>query len=173
SRTGRLLMIGGSPVSGLRLTTPASPVVTTARTAIAAARRSLGEPAAAGPDDVAQRVLFVTAQQTSLGWQTVTMSAGQPTTSVVDAKTGRILYRRSLASDAQTATDSQARRTPATGIAYRYFPGHKPRGGTADPVNFTKLGWLAPQASVLSGNNSHAHSDVHDDHAPNPTEAAH
>lgn len=170
SRTGRLLMIGGSPVSGLRVTMPASPVVGSARAAIAAARRSVGEPAAAGRDDVAQRVLFVTARGTRLGWQAVTMSASQPTTSVVDASTGRILYRRSLASDAQTTTDSQARRTPATGIAYRYFPGHKPHGGTADPVNFTRRGWLAPQAQVLSGNNSHAYSDVNDDNVANPSE---
>src|SRR5262249_4342117 len=87
-----------------------------------------------------------------------TMSASQPATSVVDASTGRILYRRSLASDADTATDSQAGATPATGIAYRYFPGHMPRGGTADPVNFTKLGWLSSQARILSGNNSPASS---------------
>ena len=173
TRTGRLLMVGGSPVSGLHMMKPVSPVVTSAPAAIAAARISLGEPAAAGRNDVAQRVLFVTAQEARLSWQTITMSASQPTTSVVDASTGRILYRRSLASDASTATDRQAKRTPATGIAYRYFPGHKPRGGTADPVNFTKLSWLAPQATVLSGNNSHAYSDVNDDNAANPSEEVH
>jgi hypothetical protein len=173
SRTGRLLMVGGSPVSGLHMVNPASPAVTSARAAIATARSSLGEPASAGRADVAQRVLFVTANGTRLGWQTITMSASQPTSSVVDASTGRILYRRSLASDADTATDRQAKRTPATGIAYRYFPGHKPRGGTADPVNFTNLGWLSPQATVLSGNNSHAYSDVNDDNVANPSEEVH
>jgi hypothetical protein len=173
TRTGRLLTVGGSPVSGLHMVNPVSPAVTSARAAIAAARVSLGEPAAAGRNDVAQRVLFVTANRTHLGWQTITMSASQPATSVVDASTGRILYRRSLASDADTAADRQAKRTPATGIAYRYFPGHKPRGGTADPVNFTKRGWLAPQATVLSGNNSHAYSDVNDDNAANPSEEVH
>jgi extracellular elastinolytic metalloproteinase len=173
TQTGRLLTVGGSPVSGLHLPKPASPVVRSAQAAIAIARISLGEPAAAGRSDVARRVLFVTAHETFLGWQTVTMSASQPATSVVDASTGRILYRRSLASDAGTATDRETKRTPATGIAYRYFPGHKPRGGTADPVNFTKLGWLAPQATVLSGNNSHAYSDVNDDNAANPPEEVH
>jgi extracellular elastinolytic metalloproteinase len=172
-KTGRLLMVGGSPVSGLRLPKAASKAVTSARAAIAAARASLGESAAAGRGDVAHRVLFVTAQQTRLAWLTVTMSASQPATSVVDASNGRILYRRSLASDASTATDLPATRTPATGIAYRYFPGHKPRGGTADPVNFTKLGWLASQAKVLSGNNSHAYSDVNDDNVANPSEEVH
>ena len=70
SRTGRLLMIGGAPVSDLHV--PASATagtqrVTSARAAIAKARTSVGEPAAAGPADTAGRVLFVTAHGTYLG----------------------------------------------------------------------------------------------------------
>ena len=100
------------------------------------------------------------------------MSASTPATTVVDASSGRLLYRRGLASDANAGTD-RARPAPATGIAYRYFPGHKPRGGTADPVNFTRHGWLSPKATVLSGNNAHAYSDVNDDNKPNPNEQVH
>jgi extracellular elastinolytic metalloproteinase len=173
SRTGRLVMLGGAPVSGLT-TAPvdtSAAAVPSGRAAIAAARRSLGEPAAAGPDDVAKRVLFVTANGVRLGWQTVTMSASSPAMAVVDAASGRILYRRSLASDAAgTGDTAAAKRTPATGIAYRYFPGHKPRGGVALPVNFTRRGWLSSKARVLSGNNSHAYSDVNDDNVANPNE---
>ena len=108
SRTGRLVMIGGAPVSNLHLpanATAGAHKVTTTRAAIAAARTSLGEPAAAGPADVAGRVLFVTAHGTYLGWQTVTMSASNPTNAVIDSRTGHVLYRRSLSSDASPSTD--------------------------------------------------------------------
>ena len=175
SRTGRLLLIGGAPASGLHV--PASATtgrqkVTSAKAAIAAARTSLGENAAAGPSDVAGRVLFVTAHGTYVGWQTVTMSASAPATTVVDSTTGRVLYRRSLSSDAVPSTDRSGGSKSASGIAYRYFPNAR-HGGRADPVNFTHRGWLSAKASVLSGNNSHAYSDVNDDNIPNPSEEVH
>jgi hypothetical protein len=175
SRTGRLVMIGGAPVTNLHLpanATAGSHKVTTTRAAIAAARTSLGEPAAAGPADVASRVLFVTAHGTYVGWQTVTMSASTPATAVVDARTGKVLYRRSLSSDAEPSTDRAGAKKSASSIAYRYYPGAR-HGGTADPVNYTNRGWLSANAKVLSGNNSHAYSDVNDDNVPNPSEEVH
>jgi len=178
SRSGQLLLVGGAPASALPAAVPAAVgphSVTSAQAAIAVARSSVGESAAAGADDIASRVLFVTSSGTHVAWQTVTMSAKTPATTVVDASTGQVLYRRGLSSDASSTADPNP--TPAapaaTGIAYRYFPGHQPFGGTADPVDFTAKGWLAPQASVLSGNNSHAYSDVNDDNLPNPSEEVH
>ena len=127
----------GAPASGLQV--PASATtgrqkVTSAKAAIAAARTSLGENAAAGPSDVAARVLFVTAHGTYVGWQTVTMSASAPATTVVDSTTGRVLYRRSLSSDAVPRPTGPAapRRQPASRTATT-----RKRGAAASPARST------------------------------------
>ena len=128
SRTGRLVLVGGAPVSHLRLplaAASASSSLNTASAAVASARTSMHEPAAAGPNDVAERVLFMTASGVRSGWQVITMSAAQPATTVVD-NNGHVLYRRSLSSDANPSGDTTPATPPppATGIAYQYFPGH-------------------------------------------------
>ena len=109
-------------------------------------------------------MLFVTRKGTFSAWQTITMSASNPTLSVFDSASGRLLYRRSLTSDA-AATEG------ATGKAVRYFPGHKP-GGTPERFNYTKRGWLGAKATRLFGNNAHAYSDVNDDGSAQKREEA-
>nr|WP_246355363.1 M36 family metallopeptidase [Nocardioides ungokensis] len=171
TRSGRLLMLGGSPVSTAATPTASgSPRISSPSAAIAAARRDLGESTtAAGPRDVADRVLFVTRTASYLGWQTVTMSADHPALSVFDSGTGRLLYRRPLSAD---ASSSERSATPASrGTAVTYFPGHRP-GGQESTVNYTKRGWLGADATVLFGNNSHAYSDVNDDNRAEPDEEA-
>jgi extracellular elastinolytic metalloproteinase len=187
TRDGRLLSLGGSPISGLRAPTATSTRISSGSAAIAAARADVGESSlAAGGDDTAQRVLFPTSDGVRSAWQTITMSAARPMLTVVDAADGRVLYRSDLSSDASGAAPVHQRinwgpsraSTPeglagtravgkaadgdATGLAFRYFPRHKP-GGKAHPVNFTKKGWLLDRAKTLDGNNSHAYSDVNAD----------
>jgi extracellular elastinolytic metalloproteinase len=167
TRDGRLLSIGGSPVSRLAAPPAAAQDVRSKAGAISAARADLGEPRAAGPQDTAKQVLFVTATGTHLGWQVVTMSASEPSLTVVDAHSGSVLFRKSLSDDAN-APRAKAKRA-STGLAFRYFPRHVP-GGTPATVNFTKRGWLGAHATSLRGNNSHTFSDVNDDDAAQPRE---
>ncbi len=157
SPEGRLLTVGGSPVSSPAAPAKsASPRLASRASAITAARRAAGERSTTpGPRDAARRVLFVTANRSYPAWQTITMSASEPALSVFDATSARVLYHRSLASDASPES-------PATGMAYPYFPGHVP-GGTQQPLNFSRNGWLRKSSTRLFGNNVHAYSDVNDD----------
>ncbi|NUR09982.1 MAG: hypothetical protein HOQ22_08075 [Nocardioidaceae bacterium] len=160
--TGRLLSVGGSPVSSVAAPANGTAGVPTGTAAIRTARRDAGDSATPGPRDTARQVLFVTRSGTRLGWRTVTMSGSNPTMSVVDAGTGRILFRRPLSSDVQSEQNS-------TGLAYQYFP-NAPAGGAQVPVDFTDRGWLRANAKALSGNNSHTYSDVDDDDLAEATE---
>ncbi|MCW2794866.1 MAG: peptidase fungalysin [Nocardioides sp.] len=157
---GRLLTVGGSPVSGAAAPAarnPATDRITTADAAIAAARTDLGERSATpGPGDTAEEVLLVTRQRSYRAWQAITMSAQQPAVSVFDAASGQLLYRRSL------SADESSEATASTGKAHLYFPGHQP-GGSPVGVDFSARGWLSKSAKRLSGNNSHTWSDVNDD----------
>ncbi|MEZ5094181.1 M36 family metallopeptidase [Nocardioides sp.] len=162
---GRIVEIGGSPVPGALLTArPAAKL--TGADAIARAKRVAGDAVTrATSDDRAEQVLVVTRDKTYLGWQTVTMASDVPALSVVDAATGRLLFHRPLGADdndPERAAEPAAKPAPkSTGVAFEYFPG-APRGGSYHGVNFTKKGWLGPHATKLSGNNSHAYSDLDD-----------
>src|SRR4051812_16596125 len=160
---GRLLMVGGSPVSGASAPRATSGRITGPDAAIEAGRRASGERAAAAdPEDSATPVSFVVGGRSHDAWQTITMSAAEPTLTVFDAGTGEMLFRRPLANDAKPES---------TGKAYRYFPGHRP-GGTQVPVSFTRKGWLSGRAKILFGNNSHAYSDVNDNQTAQASEEA-
>src|SRR5207253_329843 len=185
TRDGRLLTIGGSPVARLNVQAGGAakmgPSVHSRGAAIAAARRDGGEARVkAGPSDYARRVLFATATGLTPAWEAITMSATRPMQTVVAAHDGRVLYRRDLSSDAYgpsparvsapwmarvanrqvpglaAAAKAAAKATGSTGLAHLYFPGHKP-GGKAQPVNYTKRGWLSGRAKILYGNNSHTY----------------
>lgn len=191
---GRLLTVGGSPISGL--SAPAlDGAVRSPSTAIAAAKRDVGESATVGSDDSAQQVLFLTPEGIRRGWETITMSAERPLLSVIDADSGRALFRQDLSSGAhdkpaiRTAVasslgsaptavrpdpDDAAKkpgRTPksAKGLAHEYFP-NAAAGGRQKLVNFAKRGWLKKGAPILSGNNTLTWSDVVDDDRPTKAE---
>ncbi|MGD9961560.1 M36 family metallopeptidase [Nocardioides sp.] len=169
---GRLLTIGGSPVPVSLLTpTKSASKLTTGAAAITASRKDTGEASTRpGSRDHAEQVLFVTRGRTHLAWRTVTMSADEPALSVIDAASGRVLFRRPLGQDENSA-DTKVRVKGATGLAFPFFPGNA-RGGKQVTVNYTKHGWLSPAAKRLRGNNSHTYSDVNDDNAPQASEEA-
>ena len=169
NKKGRLLTIGGSPVPSALITPRPAPARLSATDALRAARRDAGETALRpGPRDTASQVLVVTRKATYLGWQTITMSSSRPALSVRDAASGRLLYRRPLAQD-ETSEPLARKPKPSTGVAFEYFP-KAPHGGGYIPVNYTKKGWLSAGASKLSGNNSHAYSDVNDSNSPQKSE---
>ena len=165
ARDGRLISVLGSPVP--QLSAPAgsgTKLVRTGTEAMARARTDLAERStAAGPNDTSKAVLFQTPAGTRSAWETITMSAADPSVHVIDAVTGKVLYRRSLSDDFSAETAAPAKPAkPATGVAYNYFPA-APRGGTQQPVNYTARGWLPATAKKLSGNNTHTFADVIDD----------
>jgi len=159
TRSGRLLTVFGSPVSRASAPAVAPRTLAAPSDAITAARRDSGETSELpGPEDSAEPVVFVANGKSHSAWQTITMSAANPTLDVFDAVTGRLLYRRPLAQDDHSR-----------GIAVEYFPGAD-HGGTQKPVDLTARGWLPAGARKLSGNNSHTYSDVNDDQKANPSE---
>jgi extracellular elastinolytic metalloproteinase len=162
---GRLISVLGSPVA--QLAAPArsgTKLVRTGTEAMARARTDLADRStAAGPNDTSKAVLFQTASGTRSAWETITMSAADPAVHVIDAVTGKVLYRRSLSDDFSAETAAPAKPAkPATGVAFNYFPA-APRGGVQKPVNYTARGWLPANAKKLSGNNTHTFADVIDD----------
>ena len=158
SDDGRLVSLAGSPVSEAAAASTAATKLDTGDQAISAARTEQGDSASPGARDTARQVLFVTRSGTHLGWSTVTMSAAHPTLTVLDAHTGGLLFRRPLGSDAASADKSSG----SGGLAYQYFP-RASKGGNQVSVDYTAKGWLDANATKLSGNNSHAYSDVNDD----------
>ena len=162
TKDGRLLTLGGSPVSQATLSPPAELEIDSAAAAIADARSKLGAAAdsRAGTSDSAEQVLFVTGRGSHLAWMSTVMSVSAPATQVVDAASGRLLYRNPLGDDAVGER---------TGQVFRNHPGAK-RGGKYIGVGLTRNGWLPRGATKLQGNNAHAYSDVNDDNEANPSE---
>jgi Zn-dependent metalloprotease len=158
-RTGRLLTLGGSPISGNTATRAlrSAPTVTTPAQALALTRGTVA-PGSDTSDDSATKVVFATADGLRPAWETVVVSSETPATTVVDAATGRILQRTPL-----------TQYEHSTGRVYRFFPGSE-RGGRQVKVDFTKRHWLGKHARVLKGNNSHTFSDLNDDNRVSPNE---
>jgi subtilisin-like proprotein convertase family protein len=163
---GRLVNVGGSAVSGLRVASIVPALDASA--ALAAARREVGGSLVAprarragGPErpttfaggDTARLVLFNDGATTRLAWAVqVTGARGYGYEVVVDAGSGATLKRSSLTEFASMAD------------VFRNYPG-APGGGTPVPVDLEgpDLSWLtaaAPSNSKLSGNNAHAYADV-------------
>jgi extracellular elastinolytic metalloproteinase len=170
AKDGRLISVTGSPVRGL--TAVAATPALTAPAARRTALRDLGEPVtavtadrAAGPtrpttfsdDDRASLVAFPGAAGARLAWQTlVTPRGGAMFLHVIDAGSGKVLYRQNL-----TASD--------TGNVWEYWPG-KSVGGRSKVVDLTRPGWLPQGSPRLAGNNAHVWSDVNDDDAAQSSE---
>jgi extracellular elastinolytic metalloproteinase len=104
--------------------------------------------------DRADLVYFKTLGETRLAWQTITAPAsGDMYLHIVDAATGRVLYRRDLVQ----SDDGQV---------WDYYPG-APAGGVQ--VRRTLSG-LPSKSPTLNGNPAHVYSDVNDDDVAQPTE---
>jgi extracellular elastinolytic metalloproteinase len=111
--------------------------------------------------DQASLVWFPTVSGLKLGWQTLVSARGtEMYTSVVDASSGTVLYRRNLGDDANA-------NSPATGLVWTNYPG-APRGGTQHAVDFGAKGWLSGKGNTqvkLAGPNAHVYSDINDSDA--------
>jgi extracellular elastinolytic metalloproteinase len=163
ARDGRLISVTGSPVRGV------DPVAVTpevsageARSAAIAnvhgraadvhATRAPGvtRPTTFSDGDRASLVAFHGTEGARLAWQTiVTGRGGRMYLHLVDAGSGRVLYRQNL-----TASD--------TGRVWEYWPG-KPVGGQQRVVDLTSPGWLQQGSARLFGPNAHVWSDTNDD----------
>jgi hypothetical protein len=152
-RAGRLLTLGGAPVSTVSAaaTLLSGPRTITTPGQALARTRGTATPGADLSQDSAAPLLFVTADGLRPAWQTIVMSTAHPASTVVDARTGRTLLRQPL-----TAYDH------STGRVFRFFPGAH-HGGRQVKVDFTRHHWLGRHARTLNGNNSHTYSDVNDD----------
>ncbi|GAA4358963.1 hypothetical protein GCM10023145_32200 [Angustibacter luteus] len=168
AKDGRLISVLGSPVPGLSApATLSGPDLASARSAIGSARKDLGERSLTpAKGDEATPVLFQSPGGTRRAWQVVTMGADRPSLHVLDAETGRTLYRISLSSDANAPA---AKAKPATALVFENYPG-APKGGTAKKVDLSAPGWLAAGSVSLFGNNAHTYTDVNDDNAAGAAE---
>jgi hypothetical protein len=129
----------------------------TARPASARAQGGARRTTVYSNGDRAELVYFMTVSGVRLAWQTQTApTSRQLYTSVVDAASGKVLYRRSLVS-----ADS--------GLAWDYWPG-SPAGGAPAVRNFTAPGWLPNDSPRLAGNVGHVYNDANDDNVAQRSE---
>ena len=170
AKDGRLVGFTGSPLTSLAGLPTAKPALSAAsarsaaisdaggRATVQAAKRLAGAQASTrfAGGDRASLVWFRTTGGTVLAWQTqVRPAPGQLYTSVVDARSGRVLYRDSLV-DNETA------------LVWENYPG-APRGGTQRRVTLPRR-WLPKGSVVLQGRNAHVFTDVDDNNAASATE---
>jgi hypothetical protein len=154
TRDGRVLQVQGSPVSGLaRLAAQAPSSAVSGPSARSKAAADVDGRLQRSADGYAKRVWFLTSAGLRPGWSTYVQTTKGSYQHVVDARSGRILYRHSTMNDAN-----------GDALVYDNFPGAQ-RGGKAKVVNFIKRGWLKKSATFLNGNSVTAFSDVNDDDA--------
>ncbi|MGA8248295.1 MAG: M36 family metallopeptidase [Nocardioides sp.] len=172
TRDGRVLAVQGSPVSGLARLAAAAPtedrvIASGARVAsardvkgtfdrhatVASSRSGASGSTVWSNHDFARRVWFLTPQGLRPGWSTYVQTSVGAYQHVIDAVTGRVLYRH-----ANTDSDN------GDALVYDNYPGAA-HGGKAKTVNFFKRGWLKRHATFLKGSSVTAFSDVNDDDA--------
>ena len=160
---GRLINVLGSPVATAGAST-ASPTVSAAA-AIANARQDGEEsmvPFRLLPGATEHQAVFSNGDRASMvvfqgvdglrpAWQTMVSGSGVAFEHVIDAVTGRVLYRRSLVNYAD-------------GLVYDNYPGAA-NGGTQVQKSISLPGWLS-STTTLSGNNAHVYSDLDDSNDP-------
>ncbi len=144
ARDGSLIQMTGSPVRQMPAGLAGAKL--TGSQALDAARKDARETRSTTRDK-AQLVAFPTAGGLRLGYQTLTMQSGF--LHVVDAQTGRILYRQNL-----TANDAGP-----DALVWDNYPG-APAGGKQRRVSLSK--WVSPYAKTLTGNSAHVFTDVND-----------
>ena len=159
TQDGRLINVLGSPVANPTLSST-SPE-TSATIAVTSARRDVDAtvpPVRVLPGSTAKTLVFSNGDRASLvafqgvdglrvSWQTIVSAGSVAYQHVIDAATGRVLYRRSLVNYAD-------------GLVYENFPGAAV-GGTQVQKSISNPGWLS-SATTLSGNNTHVYADVDD-----------
>lgn len=170
ARDGRLINVVGSPVAGLAtgssapgISAPAARLAAitsieeTAPAATAKAQGGVRQTTVFSNGDRAELVYFMTVSGPRLAWQTLTSPTSREMyTSVVDAGSGKVLYRQSLVDN-------------DNGLAWDYYPG-APRGGVQKVRNLTTPGWLPNDSPRLAGNVAHVYNDANDDNTAEPSE---
>jgi len=156
TRDGRVINVLGSPVAGLAGagTTAAVPASRAIATAIREAHLTrvtgLTRVTRAGRTVVgaptATRTYFPTTNGVRLAWQTFLSGRQGMYVSVVDAASGRVLYRQSLSADAK-------------GSVFENYPS-APNGGSQHTVNLSRYLFASNR---LFGNNAWVYSDINDD----------
>ncbi|HEY3501452.1 MAG TPA: M36 family metallopeptidase [Actinocatenispora sp.] len=170
--SGRLVSVLGSPVAHLPASAGTAKLsATAARDAavrnagrtpakVSAARK--GSTTAFADGDQARQVVFETLDGPRLAWQTLTTPAkGAMYLHVVDARTGRVLYRQDL-----------VQHEAQQGLAWDNYPGAT-RGGKQSARNLTAPGWLPAGSDTLNGRNAHVYSDVNDNNKADASEEIH
>ncbi|ELP62817.1 M36 family metallopeptidase [Streptomyces turgidiscabies] len=190
ARDGRLISVLGSPVRGLP--SALAPAKITGKQARHNAVRDIagGTDVSTGSSDTAKQVVYTTPDGAARrAWRTVTAPDGQGMwLHVVDAATGRVLYRQNLSSDlvaekagsseksASSAKDAGSASLSAgpllrTGkvLVWDQYPGAK-SGGKQHTRHLTARGWLPEGAQTLNGSVAHVFSDVNDNNEVDPGE---
>jgi hypothetical protein len=150
TKNGQVINLVGSPLANTSVET-ASPSLAPDE-AIAKARLDVGLGVAPVDSDSATPVYFVTVGGTRIAYEATIGSGTQTYQSVVDAQSGKVLYRRSLVNY-------------ANGLVLDYYP-NAPAGGTVHTVDLNQNGWLPQKAQTLTGPNVHEYSDINDNNAP-------
>ena len=174
TKDGRLVNVTGSPVAGLRAPSTLRDGLSV-DAAIRLAKKDVGEKQVApAKGDTGKAVLFQTPGGTRRAIQTVTMSADVPTLDVIDAQTGRLLYRDLLSSDLSAGKPHPApagrRASKDKADVFDYYPDAPGTGGRSHTVSLNRRGWLPRGSVLLFGNNSHTYSDINDNNAPDSNE---
>ncbi len=152
TRDGRVLAVQGSPISGLRQLAATAPRPSLGATS--ARTRAASDVGARAGSGSAVRVWFLTPSGLRPGWSTYAGSYQH----VVDAASGRVLFRRSTVD-----------RENGDAEVYDNHPGAA-RGGQPRVVNFIKRGWLTQHDTFLDGDSVVAWADVNDDNAVSDNE---
>jgi extracellular elastinolytic metalloproteinase len=160
---GRLINVLGSPVSGLSApsTSPgidASQALATAKTQIEATLIPV-EGIDAGDSthtttftggDTASLVLFQTVSGTLLAWQTTVNAEQDSFVHVIDAQTGRVLYRRSLVNYAN----------PGHASVWEFYPNAPGPSAAGTQRDVDLSSWLPAGSTTLTSNNAHVYTDI-------------
>jgi extracellular elastinolytic metalloproteinase len=172
TKEGRLVNVMGAPIHAIapRTVTPS----VDAASAVSAARRDVGaritsagavvrNPEGArrvtsfSSGDTAAMVLFGRSGGTVLAWKVLArVSSTEEYMSVVDAATGRVLWRTNMVKSDSTGT----------GYAWDYYPGNNVPNNGGVPQHDVQF--PVASDSALSGNNAHVFLDVNDDDTPDP-----
>ena len=171
ARHGRVLAVQGSPVSHLARLAARAPTATEvsasqarrlaarnvdsrpSRARVASSSKGASATTVWSDNDQAARVWFLTPQGLRSGWSTYVSTPKGSFQHVIDAASGRTLFRHSN-------TDSDN----GDALVYDNYPGAA-MGGRAKVVNFFRRGWLTRSATFLKGDSVTAFSDVNDDDA--------
>lgn len=177
---GRLISVQGAPVADLateveRAAAPTLSRDTALTTAVSDVR---GDATLDG--ETAERVWFMSAGGLRPGWVTYTRpSSTQAYQHVIDAASGRTLYRRSTVDfDRDPAArpgrpGSTAAKLPkGSALVYENYPGASGSntGGDQHVVNLVKLGYLPRRATWMRGQYASVFADLNDDDRVQPRE---